>query len=622
MEKEQLLNLINNEKDIIISDDFKLFSLLNYAYFVQDFNVFNEEYVELINNNFPFPFIHKKSYELFLTLVPELKNRINYKNFFLTLDSYISNLYPTHNSIYDIQNFFDNYLISTDNLTQHILISQEPKSCTFSNIPLNIKSCELFLLSNISNEIKHELCVQLLSDFGETYKYNKKMFKVELLRLSRFANYLPDNIFESIINSLECDFLENSYIPVLFNNVSYYKQKIIYNSYFIKKYLEQTKLSITDGLQKLFLVDLTNPIEIKKFTRLKQDKNSIQEYLQDILGPNYHQVDNLESFFTPLLPKEQTEMFEWISDENISKINIGRSETAEYLDKLIKKIKENKVKPKIKLNNDKIQLLNNLKIEMPNFSDVIDFFIGQLKLNQLNQQKFNFKPILLLGDPGLGKTYLAKQLSTILNTGFDFIDFASTSAAFVIKGGSSQWKDSKEGKILKTLISSNTINPIILFDEIEKNISSNKNYPPEMVLYQLFESNNSINFEDEFIDSKFDASSIIFICTANDQTFLPKPLQDRMEIFKINKLNKKQTRELAKTMYLKTIKNYQLFEETLTEKVLEQLEDKTPREIDIFLNKMIAHSISHIDIDKIDSSKKIQIIPLDKVEKTKKTLGF
>ena len=65
----------------------------------------------------------------------------------------------------------------------------------------------------------------------------------------------------------------------------------------------------------------------------------------------------------------------------------------------------------------------------PNFAEVIDDLRKFLALAVAGNEAVQFTPILLLGEPGLGKTWFAKRLSRALSTGFRFVSMSSLTAA-------------------------------------------------------------------------------------------------------------------------------------------------------------------------------------------------
>ena len=61
--------------------------------------------------------------------------------------------------------------------------------------------------------------------------------------------------------------------------------------------------------------------------------------------------------------------------------------------------------------------LDAMAQELPKFSDVIDDLRKQLALCLETQDPLEITPMLLLGDPGIGKTHFARRLADLLGTG-------------------------------------------------------------------------------------------------------------------------------------------------------------------------------------------------------------
>src|SRR5271169_2845462 len=83
----------------------------------------------------------------------------------------------------------------------------------------------------------------------------------------------------------------------------------------------------------------------------------------------------------------------------------------------------------------------------PNFVNVVDDLRKHLALAVAGNEAVQFTPILLLGEPGLGKTYFAKRLAQVLGTGFDFVSMSSLTAGWILGGASAQWHHSHPGRV-------------------------------------------------------------------------------------------------------------------------------------------------------------------------------
>ena len=67
---------------------------------------------------------------------------------------------------------------------------------------------------------------------------------------------------------------------------------------------------------------------------------------------------------------------------------------------------------------DNLDVFTELQERFPNFSEVIQFYeVNAIALQRLDQP-FEAIPVLLQGDPGLGKTYFVSELARLLRLNF------------------------------------------------------------------------------------------------------------------------------------------------------------------------------------------------------------
>ena len=180
----------------------------------------------------------------------------------------------------------------------------------------------------------------------------------------------------------------------------------------------------------------------------------------------------------------------------------------------------------------------------PNFADVVDDLRKFLALAVAGNEAVQFTPMLLLGEPGLGKTYFAKKLAHALATGFEFVSMSSLTAGWVLTGASAQWHNARPGKVAQTLIEGEFANPVVVLDEVDK-AGGDARYDPMGALYTLLERDTAVHFKDEFIDVGMDASHILWIATANDESCIPDPILNRMNVYAIERPDADGARRIA-----------------------------------------------------------------------------
>ncbi len=222
--------------------------------------------------------------------------------------------------------------------------------------------------------------------------------------------------------------------------------------------------------------------------------------------------------------------------------------------------------------------LANLYEECPNFSDILDDLRKYLELALYGGEALMVLPILLLGDPGVGKTHFAKSLANALQTEIEFCSMSTLSASWLICGAASSWKDARPGKVAMRLIEGHYANPVIVLDELDKVVNSN--FDPVGPLYQLFERETATHFKDEFIDIPLDASHIVWVCTANDLASIPDPIVSRMMVYEVRRPTRDEARRIGQRMYQALLREHAWsFAPQLGDDALDALAAVPPREM-------------------------------------------
>jgi len=243
----------------------------------------------------------------------------------------------------------------------------------------------------------------------------------------------------------------------------------------------------------------------------------------------------------------------------------------------------------------------------PNFGEVVDDLRKFLALALSGNEAVQFTPMLLLGEPGLGKTYFAKRLAHVLGTGFEFVSMSSLTAGWVLTGASAQWHNARPGKVAQTLIEGEYANPVVVLDEVDK-AGGDARYDPMGALYSLLEPDTAAHFKDEFIDVDMDASHILWVATANDESSIPEPIRNRMNIYAIERPDAEGSRRIALAVYREILDAHRWrFPPEPAESVIDRLASIPPRDmrkllLDAFGTARLANR-DHLVPEDIDARK-------------------
>jgi ATP-dependent Lon protease len=223
--------------------------------------------------------------------------------------------------------------------------------------------------------------------------------------------------------------------------------------------------------------------------------------------------------------------------------------------------------------------LDGLYESCPNFSGVLDDLRKYVALAIDGDEPLSFMPILLLGDPGVGKTHFGKALGTALGTEFQFVSMATLSASFILSGNSSSWKDSKPGMVAKAMIEGLLCNPLFMLDEIDKT-GGDAHHDPLGPLYSLLENETAAEFVDEYLEVPMDTRGITWVFTANDIRSIPDPILSRMAVYEVPSPTPEQARTIAGALYRQLLREHRWkFAAELGDDVLDTVAAHPPREM-------------------------------------------
>jgi hypothetical protein len=174
--------------------------------------------------------------------------------------------------------------------------------------------------------------------------------------------------------------------------------------------------------------------------------------------------------------------------------------------------------------------------EFPWLAEAINLITDDLRLVHAGgMRRFQFRPLVVHGPAGIGKSRFARRMADLARVGYRYVSAGGMAGGNEFAGTGRSAEDPHPSTPVLAIYRSQTANPIVFVDEIDKIDHEKRGGTLEDALLAVLEAETAKRYFDECLQAQVDLSFVSYFFAVNDVHSLNPIMKDRMRVVSVKR---------------------------------------------------------------------------------------